>query len=66
MSFLRICFGCHVLEGYGMTESCCTIAVQQPGDLTSGHVGAPLGSCEVKLADIPEMGYTTNDQPLPR
>lgn len=66
ITFLRICFGAIVLEGYGMTETNCTITLTRPDDYTTGHVGPPLPSCEVKLADIPEMGYTTADQPYPR
>lgn len=65
-TFLRICFGCHVLEGYGMTETACLISITPLGDATSGHVGAPNPACEVKLADVPEMGYTNADVPLPR
>ena len=53
MTFLRICFGATVIEGYGMTESGCTISMTRTDDLTVGHVGAPLPSCEVKLVDIP-------------
>ena len=37
-----------------------------PGDITTGHVGSPLPSCEVKLADIPEMRYMHSDVPNPR
>jgi long-chain acyl-CoA synthetase len=66
MDFLRICFGCHVSEGYGMTETSCLISCTLPGDNTTGHVGAPSPSCEVKLADVPEMEYTSNDKPYPR
>ncbi|KAK9835226.1 hypothetical protein WJX81_007254 [Elliptochloris bilobata] len=66
MDFLRICFGATVIEGYGMTETACTICMTAPGDTSSGHVGGPLACCEVKLADIPEMGYTTADRPHPR
>jgi long-chain acyl-CoA synthetase len=65
-TFLRICFGCHVLEGYGMTETACLISITPLGDATSGHVGAPNPACEIKLADVPEMGYTNADVPLPR
>ncbi|KAK9816781.1 hypothetical protein WJX72_005028 [[Myrmecia] bisecta] len=64
--FLRICFGATVLEGYGMTETACTIALTHPDDPLSGHVGGPLPSCEIKLDDIPEMGYRNSDSPHPR
>lgn len=66
MEFLRVCFGCHVLEGYGMTETSCVISSMEEGDLLSGHVGAPNPACEVKLVDVPEMNYTSEDQPHPR
>eukprot|EP00887_Chlorella_sp_A99_P004337 scaffold15.g4337.t1 len=64
--FLRICFGATVLEGYGMTESSAIISVTPPGETVTGHVGPPNPACEVKLADLPEMGYTNADQPYPR
>jgi long-chain acyl-CoA synthetase len=64
--FLRICFGCAVLEGYGMTETACLITLTPPGDAASGHVGPPTPACEVKLADLPEMNYTNADLPYPR
>lgn len=66
MLFLRICFGPNVLEGYGMTETACLISLTLPGDPTMGHVGAPIPSCEIKLDDIPEMGYGNDDEPNPR
>nr|QIQ49563.1 long-chain acyl-CoA synthetase 5 [Chromochloris zofingiensis] len=66
MQFLRICFSCHVLEGYGMTETSCTMTITRPDDPTIGHVGAPIPCCELKLVDIPEMNYVTSDKPYPR
>ncbi|KAE8817794.1 long chain acyl-CoA synthetase 6, peroxisomal-like [Hordeum vulgare] len=66
MEFLRICFGGEVLEGYGMTETSCVITTMDIGDKLIGHVGSPNPSCEVKLVDVPEMNYTSDDQPYPR
>ncbi|XP_062177485.1 long chain acyl-CoA synthetase 6, peroxisomal-like [Alnus glutinosa] len=66
MDFLRICFGGHVTEGYGMTETSCVISGIDEGDYLSGHVGSPNPSCEIKLVDVPEMNYTSDDQPYPR
>ncbi|KAL2229887.1 long chain acyl-CoA synthetase 6, peroxisomal isoform X1 [Sesamum indicum] len=66
MDFLRVCFGCIVVEGYGMTESSCVISNMDETDVLSGHVGAPNAACEIKLVDVPEMNYTSEDQPHPR
>lgn len=64
--FMRICFGAVVYEGYGMTETSCIITLTRPDDVSAGHVGAPILSCEIKLADLPEMNYTNADKPYPR
>ncbi|KAF6162775.1 hypothetical protein GIB67_029044 [Kingdonia uniflora] len=66
MDFLRVCFSCRVAEGYGMTETSCIISAMDDGDIMSGHVGSPNPACEIKLVDVPEMNYTSNDQPYPR
>ena len=60
--FLKVCFSCPVLEGYGSTETCSGIFCQHPNDAIAGHVGGPLGSCEFKLVDIPEMNYKSTDK----
>lgn len=39
------CFGCQVLEGYGMTETSCVISCMDEGDTLSGHVGSPNPAC---------------------
>ncbi|KAL7132145.1 hypothetical protein ABFS83_12G052200 [Erythranthe nasuta] len=66
MDFLRVCFGCKVVEGYGMTEASGAITCMDESDNLIGHVGSPIPSCEVKLVDVPEMKYTYDDQPYPR
>ncbi|XP_060219148.1 long chain acyl-CoA synthetase 6, peroxisomal-like [Lycium barbarum] len=66
MEFLRVCFGCLVMEGYGMTETSCVISSMDDSDNSVGHVGSPNPACEIKLVDVPEMSYTSEDQPHPR
>ncbi|KAL2490534.1 Long chain acyl-CoA synthetase 7 [Abeliophyllum distichum] len=66
MEFLRVCFGCPVVEGYGMTETSCVISSMDESDTLSGHVGSPNPACEIKLVDVPEMNYTSEDLPHPR
>ncbi|KAH9851564.1 acetyl-CoA synthetase-like protein [Lenzites betulinus] len=65
--FLKVALLADVCEGYGMTENagCCTSC--WPDDPTAGGaVGAPQPSSEVKLVDVPELGYRATDQPYPR
>lgn len=66
MDFLRVVFSCNINEGYGMTESCALTAVTVNGDLAHGQVGGPAPGVEMKLVDIPEMGYSSKDIPNPR
>ncbi|KAK6265851.1 hypothetical protein QUC31_016688 [Theobroma cacao] len=66
MDFLKICFGGRVVEGYGMTETSCVISCIDESDNLSGHVGSPNPACEIKLVDVPEMNYMSDDHPYPR
>ncbi|KAF3327198.1 long chain acyl-CoA synthetase 6 [Carex littledalei] len=65
LDFIKVCFGCEILEGYGMTETCCA-TMMDSGDMLSGHVGSPNPCAEIKLVDVPEMNYTSDDVPYPR
>lgn len=47
--------GCHILEGYGATETCGVASIQIPGETSAGNVGPPILSSLIKLADVPEM-----------
>ncbi|PPQ64003.1 hypothetical protein CVT24_009377 [Panaeolus cyanescens] len=55
------------LPGYGMTENAATCSKSWPNDPTSsGTVGPPQPANEIKLIDVPAMGYTSEDKPNPR
>ncbi len=52
---------------YGMTENCGSFVRAWTDDPTSsGTVGSPLPNAELKLVDVPEMGYSAEDKPFPR
>ena len=62
LDFLKVCFCCPILEGYGQTESAAPVCITWAQDPTGGHVGGPYRTCEVKLVDVPEMKYTSDDK----
>lgn len=64
--FMENCFGVKVIQGYGLTETCGPACMQEPSDNRAGTVGAPFPSVEVKLVDVPDMGYTHDDDVGPR
>ena len=66
LNFLKVAFCCPILEGYGQTESTAASCVTMPDDPIAGHVGGPLPCMKIRLRDIPEMGYLSNDTPNPR
>ena len=67
--FVRTAFGCPLFQGYGLTETCAGLSMQDPGDLRCGIAGVPLTSCEVKLesceiedkAGLPYLSTDTRD-----
>lgn len=64
--FLRVVFALDLLQGYGMTESTSGMCASLTGDPEPGSVGPTSPSCEVRLRDLPELGYTSDDQANPR
>mmetsp|Transcript_3518 Transcript_3518/g.5348 ORF Transcript_3518/g.5348 Transcript_3518/m.5348 type:complete len:683 (+) Transcript_3518:179-2227(+) len=66
MDFLKVVFGCPIIQGYGMTENAAACIATPIGYPISGPIGCPLGSNEFKLVSVEEMGYTVHDKPFPR
>ncbi|XP_058225634.1 long chain acyl-CoA synthetase 4-like isoform X1 [Rhododendron vialii] len=57
-TFLRVVSCAHVLQGYGLTETCAGSFVSKPDELAMiGTVGPPLPNVDVCLESVPEMGY---------
>ena len=65
--FLKIATLADLGEGYGMTENaacCATVWERDPG--AGGSAGMLLPVVEMKLVDVPELGYHASDKPFPR
>ncbi|KAG0375532.1 hypothetical protein BGX24_008973 [Mortierella sp. AD032] len=66
LNFLRVAFGCVILEGYGATEGMATATITMADEHQPGIVGCPRSGVELKLVDVPEMNYYATDKPFPR
>lgn len=64
--FLRTCFGIPAGQGIGLTETVGAGLVQIHTSLGIGCVGGPITCTEIKLRDVPDLGYTSKDSPCPR
>lgn len=57
----------HLASRYGSTENVGTATRTWPWDYKApGTVGPPQPNTEMKLVDVPTMGYTSEDKPRPR
>lgn len=66
LKLLRVVLSCDVREGYGQTENYGFCTVMSPNDTSLGSVGAIYPGMELKLRDVPDLGYTSEDKPFPR
>ncbi|GMH02287.1 hypothetical protein Nepgr_004126 [Nepenthes gracilis] len=56
--FLRVTCCCFVLQGYGLTETCGLSTVGYPDEMSMiGSVGPASVYSEMRLEEVPEMGY---------
>lgn len=61
LHFFRIALGVPVLEAYGQTESTAAGTGTHISDGSCGKVGAPGPVVEVKLIDVPDTNYRSNN-----
>lgn len=66
LMFLKVCFCCPLMEGYGLTETAGATSITYPNDPVPGHVGGPLECSKFRLKDVPAMNYLSTDLPYPR
>ncbi|GAK67149.1 acetyl-CoA synthetase-like protein [Moesziomyces antarcticus] len=66
LKLLRVVLACDVREGYGQTENYGFCTIMSPNDISLGSVGAIYPGMQLKLRDVPDMGYTSDDKPFPR
>jgi len=66
LAFLKVCFACPILEGYGLSETSAAATASHRDDPNLGHVGGPVRCTKLRLKDVPEMNYFATDLPYPR
>ena len=58
---LKCLLSCILLLGYGQTETCGASMIQNGNDNHYYGPGGPIPSVEIKLVDVPELNYSTDD-----
>nr|XP_039267256.1 long-chain-fatty-acid--CoA ligase 4-like [Styela clava] len=62
--FMNVCMCCPVGQGYGLTETCGAGTITQVlTDHSTGTVGPPIPSAEIKLVSWEEGGYFPSNKP---
>lgn len=62
--FLRVCMCSHVVQGYGLTETCAASFIAEPADIRQmGTVGPPQPAVTFCLEGVPEMKYSPGADP---
>ncbi|KAG7664211.1 uncharacterized protein J8A68_002274 [[Candida] subhashii] len=66
IKFLKASLNIGMCQGYGLTESFAGICTSSKFEKDPGSCGAISVTTEVRLRDIPEMNYTSEDEGGPR
>ena len=52
---------CEIVEGYGQTEDVAGVLLTRAFNPVTQHLRGPRFSCEIKLVDVPDLGYTSEN-----
>ncbi|KAL8736189.1 MAG: hypothetical protein Q9166_000344 [cf. Caloplaca sp. 2 TL-2023] len=63
--FISMCIT-PMINGYGLTETCGMGAICDPASWTDQAIGEIPGSIEIKLVDVPDLGYLSSHKPEPQ
>ncbi|OMJ90727.1 hypothetical protein SteCoe_6804 [Stentor coeruleus] len=63
LDLIKIFFCCNFIEAYGQTEVAGATTFTTQKDMRSGQIGGPIGCMKVKLVDIPDMLYSSSNNP---
>jgi len=64
--YIRLCMGCPVLQGYGLTETSACATFNQIDEHSVGTVGPPAHGINIRLENWEEGNYRVTDRPRPR
>ncbi len=59
--FMSVVGGAPLIQGYGLTETCCTGTLEHPDNYFQNNIGLPVRGVKLKLQDCLELGYTSTD-----
>jgi len=54
-TFIRVAFGFPLVQGYGLTETCASLTIQETDDMRCGVAGSIVPSVEVRLDSTPDI-----------
>lgn len=66
IKFMKAACDCGMAQGYGLTELFAGVMSTPKYDIKPGSCGSIAITTEMRLRELPEMGYTANDEGGPR
>ncbi|GEQ72811.1 hypothetical protein JCM33374_g6499 [Metschnikowia sp. JCM 33374] len=61
IKFMKAALNIGFSQGYGLTESFAGMSFGDPNEKAADSCGAPGVTCEIRVRELPSMGYTLNE-----